>query len=91
MDESGCLASVEITLSPRWRQAHGIETRAKLVETVMYGRVTPRYPDGSGTYIPGFELFLNVEEMVALQDPDRATFVNIYGHVIEVPLHGGHA
>lgn len=92
VDASGFLASVEINLLPRWRQAHGIENFSTMVDIILTTGVTFAFPDGSNRYEPGcYQIALRTGEIAILSDPDRATFLNIYGQVVEFPHRGGRA
>ena len=93
-DNSGHFAAVEINMTPRWRQACGIPTFSQLVELALDHGAEYRPPlhlEGGG-YVPGgYGIRLATLEMAALADPERGTFLNINGSVMECVHSGGRA
>lgn len=93
-DGTGNFASVEVSLTPRWRQGSGIGSFSQLVEAALDNGAVfcPSVECENGEIIPGgYALRLSPFDIMALSDPKRATFLSADGLVVQCASGGGNA
>ena len=93
-DGTGHFASVEVNLTPRWRQGHGVGSFSELVEIALDNGAQhfPRVDFEDGGFVPGgYGLRLSPFDMIALSDPYRPTFLSVDGLVVQCLHEGGSA